>query len=137
VRTGAVAIRVGLVAVAVAAMVWLALGLRASRLEERGIALATSSRANPAVVAEARRALIDAQENNADTHPLFLLGQLYIFTRRPDLAIAPLEEVVRREPENHDAWAALTLAAEASGNRPLAQRARARTLALAPPVPTQ
>lgn len=133
---GTIALRVALVTVAAAAIIWLALGLRASHLEERGIALVTGH-SDPASVAEARRSLIDAQANNADSRPLFLLGELYVFTHRPNLAIAPLEEVVRREPENHDAWSILANAAEASGNKPLAARARARTLALAPPVPTQ
>jgi predicted Zn-dependent protease len=136
VSAGAIVVRVGLVTVAAAAIFWLALGLRASHLEEKGIALATSG-GGPATAAQARRALIDAQSNNADTRPLFLLGQLSIFTGRPDLAIAPLEEVVRREPENHDAWDVLAKAADVSGNKALATRARARATALAPPVPTQ
>jgi predicted Zn-dependent protease len=126
--------RVGLVVVAAAAIVWLGLGLRASRLEARGIALATSN-PSPAGVAAARKALIDAESNNADTRPLVLQGELFIFARQPRRAIGPLQEVVRREPANFDAWRLLANAATAAGDRALAARARARTLALSPPVP--
>jgi predicted Zn-dependent protease len=128
-----IAVRAGLVVVAAAAIVWLGLGLRASRLEARGIALATSN-PSPAGVAAARQALVDAESNNADTRPLVLQGELFIFSRQPRRAIAPLQEVVRREPENFEAWRLLANAATAAGDRALAAHARGRALALSPPV---
>jgi Flp pilus assembly protein TadD len=129
-----VAVRAGLVVVAVAAIVWLGLGLRASRLEARGIALATAN-PSPATVAASQRALIDAEANNADTRPLVLQGELFIFAGQPRRAIPPLHEVVRREPENFEAWRLLANAATAAGNQALAAHARGRALALSPPVP--
>jgi predicted Zn-dependent protease len=129
-----VAVRAGLVVVAVAANVWLGLGLRASRLEARGIALATAN-PSPATVAASQRALIDAEANNADTRPLVLQGELFIFAGQPRRAIPPLQEVVRREPENFEAWRLLANAATAVGNQALAAHARGRALALSPPVP--
>jgi predicted Zn-dependent protease len=128
------AVRIGLVVVAVAAMVWLALGFRASRYEARGIDLAT--RPKP-LVAPSLRALIDAEANNADTRPVLLQGELFIFAGQPRRAIAPLEEVVRREPENFEGWRLLANAATASGDKGLAARAGARATALSPPVPGQ
>jgi Flp pilus assembly protein TadD len=128
------AVRVGLVVVAVAAVVWLALGLRASRLEARGIALA-GLHPTPASIAASQRALIDAEANNADTRPLVLQGELFIFAGQPGRALPPLEEVVRREPQNFEAWRLLANAATAAGNRALAAHARGRALALSPPVP--
>jgi predicted Zn-dependent protease len=129
-----VAVRVGLVVVAVAAIVWLGLGLRASRLEAHGIALA-GAHPTPASIASSQRALIDAEANSADTRPLLLQGELFIFAAQPRRAIPPLEEVVRREPENFEAWRLLANAATAAGDRALAAHARARALALSPPVP--
>jgi Flp pilus assembly protein TadD len=126
-----VAVRVGLVIVAAAAIVWLALGFRASRLEARGIDLAT--RPKP-LVAPSLRALIDAEANNADSRPFLLQGELFIFAGQPRRAIAPLEEVVRREPQNFEGWRLLANAAASSGDKGLAARAAARATALSPPV---
>jgi predicted Zn-dependent protease len=126
-----VALRIGLAVVAAAAIVWLALGFRASRLEARGIDLAT--RPKP-LVAPSLRALIDAEANNADSRPILLQGELFIFAGQPRRAIAPLEEVVRREPENFEGWRLLANAAAASGDKGLAARASARATALSPPV---
>jgi len=126
-----VAVRIGLAVVAAAAIVWLALGFRASRFEARGIDLAT--RPKP-LVAPSLRALIDAEANNADSRPILLKGELFIFAGQPRRAIAPLEEVVRREPENFEGWRLLANAAAASGDKGLAARAGAHATALSPPV---
>jgi len=131
------ALRAGLVAVAVAAVVWLGLGLRASKLEARGIALATNNKPTPAIVAAARKDLIDAEANNADTRPLLLQGELFIFAGQPARAIAPLLQVVGREPENFEAWRLIANAAAASRHPALAARALRRALALSPPVPAK
>jgi predicted Zn-dependent protease len=128
------AVRAALVAVAAAAIVWLALGLRASRLEARAVKLATGAKPTPALIATSRDLLRRARANNADTRPVLLEGELYIFAHRPRQALGPLLEVVRREPENFEAWRLLAGAARAAGARDLAARARARALVLSPPA---
>jgi predicted Zn-dependent protease len=129
-------VRAGLVAVAIAAVVWLGLGLRASRLEARGIALATAT-PNPSTVAASLKALKDAEANNADTQPLLLQGELFIFAGEAKRAIAPLSAVIRGEPQNFEAWRLLDQAAGASGNKALQARAQRQEQALSPPVPRQ
>ena len=69
------AARIGLVALSAAAVIWLGLGLRASRLEARGIALAKTK---PDVGASLIT-LKDAEANNADTQPVLLQGELLLF----------------------------------------------------------
>ena len=130
------AVRAGLVVVAVAAVIWLGLGLRASRFEARAIALATHHPTPPRVAASLRE-LIDAEANNADTRPLVLQGELFLLSGQPKRAIVPLREVTRREPENFDAWRLLVNAADLSGNRALEALAQRHALALSPPVPTK
>jgi len=134
--TMSTAVRAGLVVVAVAAVIWLGLGLRASRFEARAIALATHHPTPPRVAASLRE-LIDAEANNADTRPLVLQGELFLLSGQPKRAIVPLREVTRREPENFDAWRLLVAAADLSGNRALEATAQRHALALSPPVPTQ
>jgi predicted Zn-dependent protease len=131
------AVRVGLVVVGVAAIVYLGLGWRAASDETTGISYVLHHRATPAAVAASRRKLKDAERNNADTRPLLLQGELYIFARQPRRAIVPLREVVRREPENFEGWRLLANAAAAGHLPALARRAQAQTLRLSPPVPTR
>jgi predicted Zn-dependent protease len=125
------AVRIGLVAVAAAAVAWLGLGLRASRLEARGIALA---KAKPDLSASLKT-LKDAEANNADSQPVLLQGELLLFAGQPGRAITPLMEVVRREPDNFEAWRLLAQAAASTGNRVLQASAQRRAVALSPPVP--
>lgn len=132
----ALPIRVGLVVVAVAAITWLALGLRASHFEARAVALATHHPTPPRVAASLK-ALIEARANNADTEPLLLQGELFLLAGQPERAIAPLRQIVSREPQNFDAWRVLEIAAHLSGNRALEARAQRQALALSPPVPAR
>ena len=134
-RAGAV-VRIGLVAVAVAAMIWLFLGWRASHFEARAIAVATHNPTPPRVAASLQQ-LRDAEANNADTRPLLLQGELFLLAGQPKRAVAPLQEVVRREPENFDGWRLLASAADLSGNRSLQALAQRKALALSPPVPAK
>jgi hypothetical protein len=131
-----IAIRAGLAIVAVAAVVYLALGYRAAHDEARGIALVIPH-PPPAVIAASQQALKEAEQNNADTRPLMLQGELFIFARQPRRAIAPLLEVVRREPENFEGWRLLANAAASSHMPALARKAQAETLRLSPPVPSK
>jgi predicted Zn-dependent protease len=135
--TRALPVRIGLVVAAVAAVVWLGLGLRASRFEAQGIALATNHKPTPRIVAEARKDLLDAEANNADTRPFLLQGELFIFAGQPQRAIAPLLRVVGHEPKNFEGWRLLANAADAAHHPALAARANRQASILSPAVPRQ
>jgi predicted Zn-dependent protease len=123
------AVRVLLVAAAAAAVVWLALGYGASRDEARGTALASK----PGRLADSVSALRNARAHNHDTAPLVLEAQAEIFAKHPGRAIPLLDTVVRREPANVQAWGLLADAAD-HADPVRAAAARARVLALSPPV---
>lgn len=122
------AVRAALVLVAVGAAVWLASGLRAAREESRAIAL-VRPRAEAADLARAESLLRSAAEHSPSTRPELRLAQLQAFEGRRAAARASVEPIVRREPENADAWRLLALVAPS----PRAVAARARALALSPP----
>jgi len=117
-------------------MIWLFLGWRASHFEARAIAVATHNPTPPRVAASLQE-LRDAEANNADTRPLLLQGELFLLAGQPKRAVAPLQEVVRREPENFDGWRLLASAADLSRNRSLQALAQRKALALSPPVPAK
>lgn len=85
------AARVGVAAVAVVALVWLGGMERSVRLQATG----------------GEAALRDARLLNPDTTPDVRRAFLYQGTGRPDEAVALLEDVLRREPDNLDAWGLL------------------------------
>ena len=120
--------RVALVLVAVGVAVWLASGLRAAHEESRAIAL-VRPHAGRADVARAESLLLSAAAHSPSTRPELRLAQLRAFERRPAAARGILEAIVRREPENADAWRLLALV----GRPPRAAEARRRALALSPP----
>jgi len=122
------ALRAALVLVAVGAAVWLASGLRAAREESRAIALVRRG-ADAAALARAEALLRSAADHSPSTRPELRLAQLQAFAGRRAAARTALEAIVRREPENADAWRLLALVAPA----PRAVAARARALALSPP----
>ncbi len=129
--------RAGLAAAAVAAIIWLAVGLQASRQESRAVELASPRDGQPpsaARIDEARRLLRDAGRKTAGTAAQILEAQLEAFADRPESAVVILQGVVRDEPKNYEAW--LLLARTARSVDPvLAARARARLAVLSPPVP--
>jgi hypothetical protein len=128
-----VAVRVALGVLAVAALAWLALGLRAARLESEAADLAGPS---PAAAPRDRleRALDAyrrARSFNADTAPEVREAGLLNFHRRRREALELLRDVVQREPENWDAWTLISgVAAEV--DPALAERARRRASELNP-----
>jgi predicted Zn-dependent protease len=69
--------------------------------------------------------------------PLLLQGELFLLAGQPKRAVAPLQELVRHEPENFDGWRLLAIAADLSGNRSLQALAQRKALALNPPVPAK
>ena len=127
------AARLALGVVVVAVVVWLGLGLRAARLEAEGAELTGRSPAtlSPARLAEARDAYRRAREFNADSGPELREAGLANFGGRPREALELLRDIVRREPENFDAW--LVMASVAGDSDPeLAARARGRARELNP-----
>ena len=125
--------RVGLAALGAAVIAALVLGLRATRAQERAVAIVGPPLAYKGAVGDAFRLLDRAEVANADVRPLILRGQLSLFVQRPREALAPLEDAVRREPDNVDAWTALALAAQGVDPR-RAREARERVRQLKPPV---
>jgi tetratricopeptide (TPR) repeat protein len=91
--------RVAVAVVAVAALVWLAAMERSTRLQAEGIA------------ATARQEWDRAEDDfraarllNPDVAPDLRRSFVYQASSRPDRALAVLEDVVRREPDNRAAW---------------------------------
>ena len=127
--------RVLIAVLAVAAIAWLAIGLRGLGLSERGERLSVAPGATPAQVDEAARLLEDARFLNPDVRPLLAKGSLLVARggRRAPEGVALLEEAVRREPDNVVAWGVL-----ASATRRVdperSRAARARADELSPPV---
>ena len=130
------AIRVGLVAVCAAAVVWLAVLLHGVTLHEDGQAIAVHDPAKltPAQVEHALSLLRRSEAHTPDTEPI--LDQAALLVRKGQMRRATplLEDIVDREPENVQAWAVLALATRTTNPARSAQ-ARARTATLAPDVP--
>jgi predicted Zn-dependent protease len=119
--------RAGIVLAALLVALWLASGLRPVRDEAAGLAAVRTD------TGRAYELLGRAAERTRSTGPDVRLAQLDAFTERPDRAVRRLKAIVRREPENHEAW--VLLAQNARTVEPsLAARARARARALSPPV---
>jgi predicted Zn-dependent protease len=125
--------RLLLAAGAVAAALWLAVSLTATRAEAGGLALAFG---DPALVgrAEAERGLELAERANRlnpGTDPELLRAVLLRRAGRPDEAVAQLKDVVASEPANVRAWAVLAVYAE-EGEPRLSRSARRRVRRLSP-----
>ena len=127
--------RAALVLAALAAAVWLASAWPGTRAELRARDLqpAPGRELTAAQVQEAIRLLQDARRARPDGEVVPRLAGLELTAGRPEQAVALLRPLVRHEPENVTAWAALELALAESDPRAAAD-ARARRLALAPPV---
>jgi hypothetical protein len=102
------AIRAGVALFAVLVLAWLALGLRAVRLEEQAGAVVDRARAGqPVSEAEYRQAqdrLQSARELSPDLGPLILEGQLQEAVDQVDAARGTALTVLVDEPENIQGW---------------------------------
>jgi tetratricopeptide (TPR) repeat protein len=127
------AARIALGLLVVVALAWLGLGLRNARLEADGARLIGDSPADASLarLAEARDDYRRAEKLSADTGPAVRVAGLANFTGHPREALEQLRDVVRREPENFDAWLLMSSVA-ADLDSPLAARARARARELNP-----
>ena len=119
--------RAGIVVAALLVALWLASGLRPVRDEAAGLAAVRTD------TGRAYELLERAAQRTRSTGPDVRLAQLDAFTERPDRAVRRLKSVVRREPENHEAWVLLAQNAR-TVDPALAARAVARARALSPPV---
>jgi cytochrome c-type biogenesis protein CcmH/NrfG len=131
---GRVVARAILVAAAVAAGLWLAAGLRAVRLEARAERLAEKppNSLPRAEVDRIVRLFERARDHNPDVIPLVREGEFLTRQGRTADGLELIEEAIRREPSNLQAWSTLVFAA--SGPDPArAREARARVRALSPP----
>lgn len=118
--------RVGLALVAVLALAWLGLMERSERLQAR----ATHEAVDKHIV-RAQADLASASKLNPDTQPDVVRALLYIGLRQRGNAIAGVEAVVRREPDNLAAWGQLFRLAQGA-DPAAAARARAAILRLDP-----
>jgi cytochrome c-type biogenesis protein CcmH/NrfG len=84
-------IRIAVVVVALIAVAWLALGVRALDLESEGTV----------------RSLRDARLLSVDKEPLMDEGLRLFTSGRPEDGLAVAERVVRDEPENLEGWLSL------------------------------
>jgi hypothetical protein len=98
--------RVVVAVVAVCVLAWLGVMERDARLVARGIHAAQPPRA-PGDLARAEAALRGATLLNPDSGPDVSRAFVLQAGGRGDAAVALLEDVVRREPENLGAWRVL------------------------------
>jgi predicted Zn-dependent protease len=124
------AARVAVALVAVAVLAWLGVMERDARLLAQGVDAAKPPRA-PGALERADAAFGRAALLNPDTAPDVSRAFVLQARGREDAAIAVLEDVVRREPENLGAWRVLlTITRDA---RPvIGRRARAAVRELDP-----
>jgi hypothetical protein len=118
--------RLALVAVALVAVAWLGLSLRAARLEAEGRELVEAGQRQPLAPAEVREGLDilrRSQRFNEDAVPRLSEAALLAGAGRHDEAIAAAERVVADEPDNLEGWVVLYLGAAATDNQSLATRA--------------
>jgi predicted Zn-dependent protease len=125
--------RAAVVAVALLALAYLAVGLRNVVLAERGERIAALPEPGAAQVDEAEDLLERARLLDPDTRPLLVEGSL-LAARGSDEGRALLERAVEREPDNVLAWSVLAEAMrEVDPAR--SREAQARMRELSPPVP--
>jgi predicted Zn-dependent protease len=130
-----VASRALLLLLALAAIGFLALGLRQADDQRRALAAVLPQRQlSPAQADRARRLLDRAGQAYPGVEPELLRGILQLDLGQPRQAARTLLDVVHREPQNIEAWAWLANAARDAHDTALLARARARILVLRPPV---
>jgi hypothetical protein len=128
------AIRLLLVAVAVAVCGWFILGVRAAHDQQRVAALV--QRSGPVTSAEASgalRSLDHAGTLNPDRELDILRAQVLLRVGDYAREARILKDIVASEPRNLDAWVVLAFVPPPN---PYAPIARARGMELAPPVPS-
>lgn len=116
------AARIAMGVIVIAALAWIALGLRNARLE---------ADAAGGQLAEAGDIYLRAAELTPDTGPEVRAAAAANFAGDRREALRLLRDVVRREPENFDAWI-IMIGVAADLDPELAARARERVRSLNP-----
>jgi Tetratricopeptide repeat len=126
--------RIALAVLALAVGAWLVPGLRDAHREAFGerVALGGVGAPTRAEYAAARHDLVAAIGSAPDERARYLLAGLNLRTDRPADALPLLREIVRREPDNLEAWALMTGAAQQADEPATAARARREVLRLNP-----
>jgi predicted Zn-dependent protease len=130
-----IAVRVGLVVLAAAAIAWLGAGVAASHAQDDlGRLVATTAHPDRADLARAAALRRDAERRVPGRRPSLLEATLLLQARDHAAAARLLEDVLADEPDNAEAW---LLLAQADRDRDpaRARHAMARVRALAPDVP--
>lgn len=112
--------------IALLVFVWLALALRATRLEAEGADVVDRAQRGEITRGELDRGLDDlrrAREFNADAEPLLAEAALMADAGRHEEAIGLAERVVAAEPENLEGWVVVYLGALATDDAQRAARA--------------
>jgi Flp pilus assembly protein TadD len=130
-----VLVRVLISLAAVAAGVWLGLGLHSARLvaDAQDIAKTPPALLKPGQGDRALDLFQRGRANTPDTMPQLQQAGLLARLGREREALALVREVVRREPQNADGWVLLSVVARSTDPR-LAATAAARARGLNPPV---
>ena len=103
--------RIALVAISLAAGAWFALGIRQVHDQSQAASLVNShAKFTAARAAHARELLHAAGQLNPDTQPDVVRAQVALRGGEKGAAERILKGVVRREPENIDAWFLLQIA---------------------------
>ena len=127
--------RIALIVVALLLVAWLALGLRATRLEAQGRDLLKQAEDGPLERAEVRdglRALRRARRFNADSDVLLTEARLLALQGRGQEAIDLGRRIVSDEPNNLDGWVLLYLSSAFTADEEAAQLALRRVDELNP-----
>jgi predicted Zn-dependent protease len=130
-----IALRAALIAAAVAAVVWLAVGIAASRSQDELRELVSDTdRPTAAQIARADE-LRRAAERTPGSRPALMEATLRMKGGDTTGARRVLEQVVQDEPDNGEAWLLLARATEDS-DPARSDAAMARVRELAPQVPS-
>ena len=125
------AARFALVVIALVAVVWLAVGLRAVQLEQKANALMKAPRPlDPGKVEAALADLAEAGRFSPDQGPMISQGYLLLAARNAGRARAVAGRVTKEEPDNLQGWYLAWQAA--TPNSPAWRRAERRVLELNP-----
>ena len=130
-----IAVRAGIVVLAIAAIAWLGAGLAATRAQDDlSHLVAVTERPTAAQLVRADALRRDAERWVPGRRASLLEATMRLKGGDAEGAVRLLQDVVRDEPENAEGW---LLLARAAGERDpaLADRAMARVRALAPEVP--
>jgi predicted Zn-dependent protease len=127
--------RGSLLALALAACAWFALGIQQARDTDQATAiLSSSAQLSPATASHVGSLLATAGTLNPDLTIDLLRGRLALLQHDSSRAVAIFERATRSEPQNLDAWVALAQATLHGTNAAVIERAAANIGQLDPRI---